>query len=329
MKMLLLYAKSRRFAIVLIAACMGLLWALYGLYYAESGPAIYTLIVLGALIAAAATFDFLAYRRRYWEIAHLTRQAARFTGPLPQVSDPLQAQYLALTAAVEQRRCRERSERARAFEQARLYYTRWSHQVKTPLAALSLLLQDEAPDAEAMGREVLKLSQYVDMALQYQRLAASENDLVLRRCDVGALMRRAARDLSPLFIGKRVRLELGALARTVLTDEKWLSFVLEQVLTNAVKYTPAGGVVRIFFSEGDTLCVSDTGIGIPPEDIPRVFEWGYTGAAGRLDQRATGVGLALCKRTMDLLGHRIAIESAPGQGTTVLLDLSRPELSVE
>lgn len=323
------YLKSRRWAALLIAVCAALLWALYGLYYAESGPAVYTLIVVGSVTAVAAALDFHAYRRRFWELSHLTELAGRFSGELPQVSDPLLAQALALTGAVEQRRRREAAAAAEAAARARLYYTQWSHQVKTPLAALSLLLRDETPDAEAMGREVLRLEQYVDMALQYQRLEAAENDLAFRRCDAGALVRGAVRRLSPLFIGKQIRPVLGDLDRAVLTDGKWLGFVLEQVLTNAVKYTPAGGSVRLDFQDEATLTVTDTGIGIPPEDLPRVFEWGYTGAAGRLDQRATGIGLALCKRTMDMLGHRIALESAPGRGTKVLLDLSRQAVGIK
>ena len=114
----------------------------------------------------------------------------------------------------------------------------------------------------------------------------------------------------------------------ILTDGKWLSFVVEQVLSNALKYTPAGGRIRIY-GDGETLVIADSGIGIRPEDLPRVFEKGFTGYNGREDKKSTGIGLYLCRRVMDRLNHGISIVSRPGQGTLVRLDLSRGRRVVE
>ena len=115
----------------------------------------------------------------------------------------------------------------------------------------------------------------------------------------------------------------------VLTDEKWLLFVIEQLLSNAVKYTPAGGVITVTLDQDGVLVLQDTGIGIAPGDLPRVFERGYTGLNGRTDKRASGLGLYLCKRICQNLRHSIRVTSAPGQGTAVYLTLRRDKLEIE
>ena len=114
----------------------------------------------------------------------------------------------------------------------------------------------------------------------------------------------------------------------MLTDEKWLAFVFEQLLSNALKYTPSGGRIRVY-GDGDTLVIADTGIGIQPEDLPRVFENGFTGFNGREDKKSTGIGLYLCRQVLDRLNHNISIASRPGEGTLVRLDLSRQRLKTE
>ena len=128
---------------------------------------------------------------------------------------------------------------------------------------------------------------------------------------------------------KRLKLEYEPGDITVLTDEKWLCFLLEQLLSNALKYTPEGGKISIFLEGETNLVIADTGIGIAPEDLPRVFEKGFTGNNGRMDKKATGIGLYLCRRVTNLLGHTISIASEPGVGTQVLLGLGRPQFDIE
>ena len=114
----------------------------------------------------------------------------------------------------------------------------------------------------------------------------------------------------------------------MLTDGKWLGFVVEQVLSNALKYTPEGGAIRVY-GDGDTVVIADSGIGIRPEDLPRVFEKGFTGYNGRTERKSTGIGLYLSRQVCERLGHGIAVTSRPGQGTLVRLDLSRGQRVVE
>ena len=196
----------------------------------------------------------------------------------------------------------------------------WNRSKAQALAAMRLLLQEE-PRPELEG-ELLKIEQYVEMVLGYLRLGSGTTDYVFRSCELDALIRQSVRKYARLFILKKISLDFRETGKTVLTDEKWLSFVIEQLLSNAVKYTPEGGCVRIY-GDGETLVITDSGIGIQPEDLPRVFEKGFTGFNGREDKKSTGIGLYLCRQVLDRLNHGISISSRPGQGTLVRLDLSR------
>ena len=166
--------------------------------------------------------------------------------------------------------------------------------------------------------------------MAFLRLDSTSTDYVIREHDLDAIIRGELRKFSGEFIGRRLTLEYAPLNVTVLTDAKWLAFVIGQVLSNALKYTPLGRIT-ITLGAPKTLCISDTGIGIAPEDLPRIFERGYTGCNGRLEsgQRSSGIGLYLCRRICRKLGHGITAESEPGAGTTVRIDLESAKLEVE
>ena len=209
------------------------------------------------------------------------------------------------------------------------YYTAWVHQIKTPIAAMRLTLQpDDTPNARRLMSQLLRIEQYVDMVLMYLRLDEGTSDYVIRACDLDGIIRQSLRKFAGEFIDRKLTLHYEPLHLSVVTDEKWLGFVVEQVLSNALKYTPAGGRIRIY-GDGETLVIADSGIRIRPEDLPRVFEKGFTGYNGREDKKSTGIGLYLCRRVMDRLNHGISIVSRPGQGTLVRLDLSRGRRVVE
>lgn len=203
------------------------------------------------------------------------------------------------------------------------YAALWTHQVKVPISAMRLLLQSGSPEPAALSAELLKIEQYVEMSLGYDRLSGSGSDYVLRRCEVNPIMLRCARRFAPLFIQKKLRLDYQPTSLTALTDEKWLAFVLDQLISNAVKYTRRGTVTLRADEKAETLVVEDTGIGIAPEDLPRIFEHGYTGLNGRLDKHATGLGLYLSRRVLEKLDHTIHIQSQVGRGTRVTVFLGR------
>lgn len=197
------------------------------------------------------------------------------------------------------------------------YYTLWAHQIKTPIAAMRLILQsDDAPNSAELEQELFRVEQYVEMVLNYLRLGSDSTDYVICRVELDRLLRQSVKKYAKQFIRRRIRLDYKETGLTVLTDEKWLSFAIEQLLANALKYTREGGGIRIY-AEGEALCIEDTGIGIAAEDLPRVFEKGYTGCNGRTDKKSTGIGLYLCRKILDKLGHGITIESKIGAGTKV------------
>lgn len=208
------------------------------------------------------------------------------------------------------------------------YYTMWVHQIKTPIASMHLILQKEdSEDSRRLRAELFRVEQYVQMVLCFLRLDSDFTDYVIKEYRVDDIIRPAVRRLAPQFIMKKLSLEYEQTDVVALTDEKWLGFVIEQVLSNAVKYTSAGSIS--IKCDGDRLVISDTGIGIAAEDLPRIFDRGYTGFNGRADRKASGIGLYLCRRICDNLGHSIKAESVPGHGTTIIIGLERDKLEVE
>ncbi len=238
--------------------------------------------------------------------------------------------WRALTQEALRQRDALREETERQARERDEYAALWTHQIKVPISAIRLLNQsDPQSHSPALSAELLKIEQYVDMQLGYARLSGPSTDYVLRTCALDAVIRRTVRRFAPLFIQKKLSLTYEGTKLSVLTDEKWLGFALEQLLSNAVKYTVRGGVTLAVDENAKTLTLSDTGIGIAPQDLPRVFEHGFTGANGREDKRATGLGLYLTRKTLDRLGHGIAIASEVGKGTTVTLRFDAQRLELE
>lgn len=218
------------------------------------------------------------------------------------------------------------SEESRQWEELQEkqdFFALWAHQIKTPIAALNLLLQGEKQNVAACRQELFKIESYVEMALNYLRFEEMSNDLVLERNSLEQLVRQVVKKYAAIFIYNHISIQLEHLDYTVLTDEKWFCFVLEQILSNALKYTKQGSV-KISTEEsanGLKILVQDTGIGIRKEDLPRIFEKGFTGYNGRMDKKASGLGLYLCKGVCEKLGHGISVASKEGDGTTVMITL--------
>lgn len=181
------------------------------------------------------------------------------------------------------------------------------------------------------GKEVSELlwdkGNTVEMVLSYQRLGSDTVDLVLRRVELDRVLRGCVRKFAGLFIMKKLPLELEETRLEVLTDEKWLAFVIEQLLSNALKYTREGRIH--IFAEGRSLIIEDTGTGIAPEDLPRLGERGFTGYNGRAEKGSTGLGLYLCRRICNKLGHSLRFESELAHGTRAIIGFSDYNLGVE
>ena len=312
--------------LLLLGGCLGICSAVFYLYSLPLESVGYAFVLCFALGLTLFVIGYFQFLRRHRALEKLLVQVREKVLPLPPPKGLLEEDYQALLQALAAERAALALESRNRLQDMTDYYTLWAHQIKTPIAAMGLLLQ-EAPRPELEG-ELLKIEQYVEMVLGYLRLGSDTTDYVFRRCDLDALLRQSLRKYARLFILKKISLDFQETGRTVLTDGKWLAFVLEQLLSNAVKYTPERGQVRIY-SDGETLVIADSGIGIRPEDLPRVFEKGFTGFNGREDKKSTGIGLYLCRQVLDRLNHGISISSRPGQGTLVRLDLSRVRREVE
>lgn len=209
------------------------------------------------------------------------------------------------------------------------YYTLWAHQIKTPIASMYLDLQDEDTAlSRSLTSGLFRIEQYVDMVLAYMRLDSHNSDYVFKEQPIDPIIRGCIRKFAREFISRKINLQYETLDTTLVTDEKWFAFVLEQLLSNALKYTKRGSI-RIYQKAPKILCVEDTGIGIASEDLPRIFELGYTGCNGRSDKKASGIGLYLCKKICDNLHIGIAAYSEPDHGTRIELDLAQYKLRAE
>ncbi len=280
---------------------------------------------LGLILGAAG---FLRYLRKHTELSRLLRSPLSGNDILPEPNGLIERDYDEIIRRIASLRADERAARDAERHDTHDYYSLWAHQIKVPISAMQLLLREEK-NGSALSGELFRIEQYVEMALGYERLNSQSNDYVIREYSLDDIIKQAARRFAPLFIRKKLSLVIEPTGLRVITDEKWLAFILEQLLSNAVKYTKSGRVSICRDGSSQRIIISDTGIGIGAEDLPRVFERGYTGYNGRADKRATGLGLYLCKSIADRLGHGIAIDSAEGRGTAVTLDFSRESIPWE
>ena len=246
---------------------------------------------------------------------------------LPLARTPLEHDYQQLLEILHTKQNRILDETADSKRFLQDYYAMWVHQIKVPIQAMRLLLSKEEKNSP-LNLELFKIEQYVEMALSCARLESDSTDYVIRSLPLEQIVKPAVRKYAPMFISKKLSLEMSSLTATVLTDEKWAQFIVEQILSNSLKYTRTGSI-RIWQKDPAALVIEDTGIGIDPADIPRLGERGFTGYNGRLDKKSTGIGLYLCKEISRRLSHTLTIESEPGKGTRVTIDFATRQLQAE
>lgn len=221
-----------------------------------------------------------------------------------------------------------------ALEQEKDDLLAWIHEVKTPLTAMRLMidrLQDETMKA-SLTYEWLRIHLLLDRQLHQKRLPFMENDLYIEQVDLASLTYAEIKTLKTWCIQKGIGFDVEFEVAEVLSDAKWLAFILRQLVTNAVKYsTPdaADIIVRSRVSGQRTVLeVIDHGRGIDPKDLPRIFDKGFTSTAWHQDSAATGMGLYLAKKAADSLLIHLAVQSQPGSGTTFTLTFPLPNEAV-
>ena len=282
------------------------------------------LIIIGAI-------GFSMYYKKYSTLNKLKISITVTDFKLPTPKDPMESLYQELIRILDRDRIDIINKKDKSYGDMIDYYTIWAHQIKTPIAAMRLILQSEKSEKNIdLLDQLFKIEQYVDMVLQYLRVESIHSDLMFKRYSLDNILKQAIRKYSGTFIRKKIKLNYEEINIDVLTDEKWLVFVVEQILSNALKYTNEGEI-SIYMDDSlpDTLVIEDTGIGIAEEDLPRIFEKGYTGFNGRNDKKSTGIGLYLCKRILNNMSHTITIESAIDNGTRVKIGLDTVKMILE
>lgn len=311
------------------ALFIGIFATVFFLYDLEAEAIFYAvgLCVLASVIIMGA--GFIRFYRDYHRRRLIYKNIELEFENLPEAATLMEEDYQEMIRALGRINIDHMTDWQKERQESLDYYTTWVHQIKTPIAVMRMTLQgDDSEEHRELLAELFRIEQYVEMVLSYIRLGSNQTDFVFRECDLDAVIRQAVRKYAPLFVRCKIRLVYKPVEMSVLTDEKWLLFILEQLLSNAVKYTREG-TVTIAVSTEQVLSVTDTGMGIAPEDLPRIFEKGFTGYHGRADKKATGLGLYLCKQTADKLGIRIGVESEPGKGSTFSLDLHKEQLEVD
>lgn len=293
------------------------------------GAVAYPTALCLVLLLGFAAADIARTKKKHIELERIKGFDAKLADTFPEAGGMIEADYQEIIYLMREQHEEAQQRSEQSLREMMDYYTVWVHQIKTPIASMRLALQNtDTAESRQLQSELGRIERYVEMVLTFLRLGSDSTDYVIKEHELDDIVRGAAKKLAGDFINKRIRLEYTELNETVLTDEKWLSFVIEQVLSNALKYTPEG-TVSVYLESPKTLCIRDTGIGIAPEDLPRVFENGYTGYNGRSDKKASGIGLYLCRRICDKLGHTISAESKAGEGTVIRIGLDRKKLEIE
>lgn len=320
---------------IVTMSCIHLLY-MY-LIGARKQDVVYAAVLDAILLLITVLVGFFRYSSKVKALSNALKRPVEEQAQLPEAADDVEILYHRLLE--NQSIARSESESSAAIRQSQMrdYYSMWVHQIKTPISAMKLLLEAEreelgqlmcddeqsqcllSDNMDSFEDELFRIEEYVSMALQYQRVSSTENDFVLEKVSVDGVIRDTIKKYAKIMIRRHIGMNYSGTAQEVYTDGKWLAFMLEQILSNAIKYTPQG-VVTIETAEEKYrffITIKDTGIGIKAEDLSRVFEKGYTGYNGHADKKATGIGLYLCRQMADKLGHTIRIESEIGKGTKV------------
>lgn len=347
------YLREKLSEIIMYIGFMLIFPIIFYLYGIRTDAVQYAFLLSFVWFLMREAVRFIGYKKRHEALLEVERKASAELYELPKTNSVIEKDYQRILESVYQDKVELESAGREFRKEMTDYYGMWAHQIKTPIAALKVLLQscdlpDEADErafglVRGMRSEVFKIEQYVEMVLTYLRTTDMTSDFVFDTYELDDIIRQAVKKYSQMFILQKIKLNYEPTGRKVLTDEKWLTFVIEQLVSNALKYTREGSISiytqRISQNAGtsgqtdicqsksleECLVIEDTGIGIWPEDLPRVFEKGFTGYNGRENKKSTGIGLYLCKTIMNKLRHGIWLESEVGKGTKAYIRLERKE----
>lgn len=200
------------------------------------------------------------------------------------------------------------------------YFLLWVHQIKTPITVSDLILQKEKnPYTCQLNEQMFYIREYTNMAINYMKLKDRQADMDIAEVEIDKLLKSLLRKYSGLFIDKNISLDYQPIDTKIITDARWATILIEQILANALKYTNSGKITLSFDRDKNALKVKDTGIGIKSEDINKIFDRGYSGFNGRINEKSSGIGLYLMKKIAILLNIKIEVCSTVNVGSEFII----------
>lgn len=218
------------------------------------------------------------------------------------------------------------------MQEYREYIEMWVHEVKTPIATSKMIIENNQNETtKSMEEEIDKIDQFVEQALYYARSNHVEKDYAIRKCNLKSIVNQVIRKNKKELLRYQIKIELKELEKEIYTDSKWMEFILNQIIVNSIKYrTQEQPKIEIYarnYKDGISIYIKDNGIGISKKEIGKVFEKGFTGQNGRQNAKATGMGLYLCKKLCDKLGHGIDLISRKDKGTEIRISFPKNSMT--
>lgn len=317
---------NRNLLLVIFLSCVIFCVIPVFLYNIFQEIVLYPILLILILYLTHFLYDFYKFKNKYNELLVLEKNINFNLTEITKENDIIKNQYQKIISLQYQENIKIFSDKKIEINNMLDYYTMWVHQIKTPILALHFLIENNDVENKVMYEvELLKIEQYVDMVLGYIRLDSENNDFVAEKVKIDDVVRKVAKKFATLFIQKKIVFDYEVSDLTVLSDKKWLEFSLEQIFSNALKYTNNKGIIKIYVQD-NKLFIEDNGIGINSDNLQKLFEKGYTGFNGRKNKKSSGLGLYLTKKALDNLGHTIAIDSKLGEGTTVIISFDKYNL---
>lgn len=319
-QLLFFFLKEKLTSIFYFMVFFTILTVVYFLYDVRLEPILYAsfLCAVAAFVAFAVRFFF--YCREHYKRMHILKNIEIMYKDMSNGKTLAENEYIAMIKELGGKSENMLSQFQNSQKENIEYYSSWVHQIKTPISVMQMLLQSEdTAENRQLLSELFRIEQYVNMALCYIRLDSVSTDFVFEECELDKVIKNAIHKFAPQFIAKRISLKYEPVDVKVLTDEKWLLFIIEQIISNAIKYTHKG-CITITVDNDKQIIIEDTGIGIAKEDLPRIFEKGFTGYNGRENLKSTGLGLYLCKKTADKIGIGITANSEVGNGSVFTIE---------
>ena len=316
MEILKSYLKKNIKVYILFVVFITIFFIMFYLYNLPLEALIYTGSFCFLVALVASFLDFVNYRESYKKLKFLEENILNDLEDLPKSLDIRIDYYHKIIEKLYEELEKLTQKNRQKNTDMDDYYSMWVHQIKTPIAAMNFLLDNEEVDQKILQQELFKIERYVEMVLTYIRLDSISSDYVITKINLDEVVKDSVKKYATIFINKKIKLNYVSHETMVISDKKWLSFAFEQILGNSVKYSSVGGEITIETYE-NKLVIEDNGIGIKEEDLPRIFEKGFTGFNGRYEKKSSGLGLYLCKKTLDKLGHHIEISSKVGEGTRI------------